>query len=208
MRSRAANWKALLLLLAAFSLVQAQGVYVDDNGTLREITGIYVNDNGTLRDIQSGWVNDNGTLRQFFSKITLSGGTGGTVSETDVGSPFDTTVGIRFNTDGTIEKGTSVNGAGISWSSAGSWIDPESAASSAYDVRFTNLVVNTGAGDWTAEAEADDQWIAISSTRTWTANRTSAGSWDFDCDFEVRANAGPPPATGSASYTFTIDNEI
>ena len=47
-------------------------MYVNDAGTLREITEAYVNDNGTLRELESIEVNDAGTLRSFpFSTIVV-----------------------------------------------------------------------------------------------------------------------------------------
>lgn len=194
-----------ILLLAFISAVQAQSVWINDEGVLREITGIFVNDEGTLRDIQSGWINDAGQLRQIFSKITLDAGSGGTVSQLDFISGYDTTVGIRFLASGAVQTGKEVNGGGISWSSAGNWIDPTSAADGTYSVRFTNFN-GSGGGDWTTEATIDNAWIAISSTRTYLMNSTIAETINFTCDFEVRKTAGAPPATASDSYTFDIQN--
>ena len=62
------NMKRLAILaVLAVSAVHAQSIWVNDGGTLREITGIFINDGGTLRDIQEVWINDGGTLRQVFS---------------------------------------------------------------------------------------------------------------------------------------------
>ena len=64
------NMKRLAILaVLAVSAVHAQSIWVNDGGTLREITGIFINDAGTLRDIQEVWVNDAGTLRQVFSSV-------------------------------------------------------------------------------------------------------------------------------------------
>jgi len=140
--------------------------------------------------------------------ITLSGGSGGTVLQTDPSSTYDSTVGIRFNTDGTIETGKSLDGAAITWSPAGTWINPISAADGTYSVRFTNKVQDLGVGDWSAEAAADDTWIALSAQRVWTSNKTAAGERKFTVDFEVRKTAGPPPVTGSSQWVFHIDNVV
>ena len=137
---------------------------------------------------------------------TLSGGTGGTVEAIDGISTYDSTVGIRFNTNGTIETGTSIDGAAITWSSAGSWI-LNGTPDNSYSVRFTSLVQDIGTGDWTVEAAADDTWVSlVDSSRTWTSNKTDAGQRQFTCSFEVRKTAGAPPTTGSSSYTFNIEN--
>ena len=135
----------------------------------------------------------------------LSGGDGGTVQQIDGISPYDTTVGIRFNADGTIETGKSLNGAAITWSPAGNWINPAAAISGNEEVRFTNLIVNSGSGDWTTEAAADDTWIDITSTRTWLRNRTTVGTNDFDVDFQVRDTVIGLP-TGSSFYSFIANN--
>ena len=135
----------------------------------------------------------------------LDAGVGATVSQIDAVAPYDSTVAIRFNTDGTVETGKSANGDALSWSSAGTWIQPTSEASSDYEVRFTNLVVNTGSGDWTTEAAVDDAWVDLGTQRTWSNNRTTEQTSNFDCDFEVRAVAGGVPE-GSDSYTFDIQN--
>lgn len=149
-----------------------------------------------------------GAMAAASGGITLDAGNGGTVSQIDSIIPYNSTVGIRFNTNGTVETGKSIDGAPITWSSAGLWIDPTAAANGSYDVRFTNLVQNLGSGDWTTEAAADDIWIATSAQRTWLSNMTTAGQRQFTLDFEVRKNAGPPPTTASRSYTFNIENII
>lgn len=136
----------------------------------------------------------------------LSGGTGGTVTQVDGASPYNTTVGIRFNVDGTIQTGKSQNGAAVTWSNAGNWITPTASASNVYDVRFTSFN-GTGGGDWTTEAAIDDTWISlVDAVRTWLMVSTTAEEISFTCAFEVRDGGGAPPATGSSNYTFSIVN--
>lgn len=144
-------------------------------------------------------------LNTYFPTL-LSGGDGGTVSETDAVSTYDTTVSIRFNTDGTVETGKSTDGAAITWSSAGTWINDTTRISGNEDVRFTNFN-GAGGGDWTTEAAADDTWIAITTTRTWSMNSTVFETISFTCDFEVRDN-GTGISTTASSYTFTINNIV
>lgn len=140
--------------------------------------------------------------------VSLGAGDGGTVQQVDGSSPFDTTVGVQFRTDGTVYTGKSVNGAAVTWSAAGAWIDPLDEADGTYSVRCTNIAIIEGPGDWTTEAAAEDAWIAISATRTWLSNKTAPGNRQFTCTFEVRKTAGPPPTTGASAYTFTINNVV
>ena len=137
----------------------------------------------------------------------LGAGPGGTISQLDPSSTYDTTVGIRFNTNGTIDTGKQLDGGGITWTSAGTWIDPTGNASNAHDVRFTSFVSGASSGDWTSEAAADDVWITlVDGVRTWIMNSTIAETRDFTCNFEVRDGDGAPPTTATASYTFRIIN--
>lgn len=134
--------------------------------------------------------------------LALDAGDGGTVQQVDGVAPYDTTVAIRFNTDGTVETGKQLNGGGISWTSAGRWHPETPGTPGNFDVRFTNFD-GSGGGDWTTEASADDVWVAISTTRTYTMNSTSAESINFDCTFETR---GEGAVQGSSDYTFSIVN--
>ena len=138
----------------------------------------------------------------------LSGGTGGTIVQVDAISTYNSTVGIRFNTNGTIETALSIDGAALTWSAAGGWITPLADASNVFDVRFTSFN-GAGGGDWSSEATADDVWIAlVDGVRTYTMNSTSQENISFTCNFEVRDGGGAPPATGSSSYTFQIINTV
>jgi len=138
----------------------------------------------------------------------LSGGDGGTVLAIDSsGGPYDTTVGIRFHTDGTVETGTSTGGAALSWTSAGTYINPPDIADGNQSVRYTNLL-SSGGHDFTTQAAAEDAWVDNSVTRTWTWNETNTlgpPNNSFSCDFECRDDVGNLP-TGNSPYTFTIEN--
>lgn len=157
---------------------------------------------GSITHFQSGVAASGGLV------ITLAGGAGGDVIQVDPISPYDSSVAIRFNPDGTVETGNEINGGGINWSDDGTWIDPLGEADGTYDVRFTNLSQIAGVGNWTIEAAADDTWINLGAQRVWVSTKTVAGERRFSVDFEVRKNAGAPPATGSSFWDFRIDNII
>ncbi len=136
--------------------------------------------------------------------ILLFGGDGGTVSRIDGVAPYNTIVGVRFNTNGTVETGKRINGAAITWTAAGEWIDPNGEADNSYSVRYTNQV---GTPDFTVKAAIEDTWISlVDGVRTWTMQSTVEETISFTCDFEVRKTAGAPPNTGSSGYTFQIQN--
>ena len=139
---------------------------------------------------------------------TLDGGNGGTVQRIDGISPFNTGVAIRFNTNGTVETGTSINGGAYAFSSAGNWIN-NGTPDNSYSVRCTNISIISGPGSWGTRPVADDSWISlVDAVRLWNRNLTVGGTREFTCTFEVRKTAGAPPATGSSNYTFKIDNVI
>lgn len=133
-------------------------------------------------------------------ETTLNAGPGGTKQKLDPNSPWNSSVSIRFKTDGTIEIDV-----GAGYVDVGDWITPVDRADNAYDVRFTNFN-GAGGGDWTSEAAADNVWVDLGTTRTWTMASAVEESISFTCDFEVRDGGGAPPATDSSSYTFNIEN--
>ena len=141
--------------------------------------------------------------------LTLDGGSGGAHFVFDgSGGPWSTNLAVRFNTDGTVEKGKSIGGAIIAWVAAGNWITGGAFTASEYDVRFTNWA-DTGGGaseNFDAKPVADDSWISLSSNRTWQKNSTTEVILNWYGDFEVRKNAGAPPATGSSSWNFELEN--
>lgn len=178
---------------------------VRDAGAWKEVlaTGFSVRNAGAWLGVKAAWVRDAGAWKQFFQSIVLSGGDGGIVTAIDGSSPYDSSVAIRFNTDGTVDTGSGIDGA-LSFSAAGVWIDPTSEASGNYSVRYTNRV---GTSDFTTKAANEDIWTALSGARQWTMNHTTDGTFDFDCDFEVRDDVGSVD-TGSSAWTFNISNQL
>jgi hypothetical protein len=144
------------------------------------------------------------------SGLTLDGGSGGSHTVLDGVAPYDTGLAIRFKTDGTVEKGKYTNGAAMSWVAAGNWITGGAFTASEYDVRFTNWAAVTGGGlaNWVTKPVADDSWISLSSERFWNRAATTGIELQWTGDYEVRKSAGAPPATGSSSWTFTLDNVV
>ena len=135
---------------------------------------------------------------------TLSAGLGGLIFVGDPGPPHDSLVGIRFNTDGTVEAGVAIDSASMVWSSWGIWAPASVANTTDFSVRYTNRV---GAEDFTFKAAAEDSFATINTTRTWIWQENSSGVLTFDCDFEVRYEPGGRP-DASAAYTFRINNEL
>lgn len=183
--------------------------HIKVGGSWKRISNIHTKVGGSWKAVNAAYIRVGGSWKQFFARALLDAGNGGTVSATDgTGSPYDTNVGIRFNADGSVETGTSINSSPISWVSAGSWIDPESASSDFNcSVRYTNRV-SAGGHDFTAKAANEDSWIALTSTRTWVWNRTTllaSGNNNFDCDFEVKDDGGSL-ATATRAWTFQIEN--
>ncbi len=137
----------------------------------------------------------------------LFAGNGGNVIVVDSFQNDDSTVGIRFNIDGTVETGKSLAGAAITWSNAGVWI-LNGIPDATYEVRFTNFSQVSGVNGWNqSEAAIEDTWIDLGAERLWLSNlTTSIAENKFNCDFEVRASTSPP-IPGVSSYFFSITNE-
>lgn len=171
------------------------GIFVNDNGTLREIRKVFVNDNGALREIRKGFVNDNGTLREFFasSVITVSGES---VSTSVAGSA---SANIRFMANGTVEKDE--NGATTQVDSATDWIIPNANASSEYQIRYTNF---TGSA-LTAPPSAEDEWIDLGTDRTYGLFRLSSNPGTSSCSFTIEIRKGTGAVLDSATYTLSAE---
>ncbi len=135
--------------------------------------------------------------------ITLDAGAGGLTTRLDGASPYNTIVGIRFNTNGQVQTGTRVNGDAITWTNDGVWIDPLSQADNSYSVRYTN---KSGTPDFTSGPSEDTWTTLVDAVVTFTMQSTVEETISFTCDFEVRKTAGAPPTTASVAHEFRIQN--
>lgn len=139
---------------------------------------------------------------------TLSAGTGGDLSALDGSAPFNTYVGIRFTTGGSVQ-GTQSTDGGPSWVvSLGNWYTGAlDGVAADYEVRYTNKILVSGVGTFNTEAAAEDTWINLGATREWYANRSVGGFSQWTADFQVRKITGGP-GTKTKTYGFTVDNVI
>jgi hypothetical protein len=108
------------------------------------------------------------------------------------------TAGIRFNTDGTVDRLIDATYTQID-AGTGDWL-VSGTNDNLWEVRFTNKVGNA----WNSQAAAENAWIAISAAREWYIQDTNpnepTGTKDITCDFEIRYNGGTVLA--SAEYIF------
>jgi hypothetical protein len=120
---------------------------------------------------------------------TLSGET---VSPT--GSP-DQTAGIRFNSDGTVDKNE--NGTYSQIDSVTDWAIPNNGATGSERVRYTSHV-----GDaYTSEAAAENVYVAISGNPQWFLTDSTMAGPSNTATFQIDDGAGNVLA--SASYTLS-----
>jgi hypothetical protein len=158
-------------------------LWVNDNGTAREIQEIWVNDSGTARQIQEIWVNDNGTARLVYQaiQITLQNASyiyfGGTPCE------------FHLNSDGFVYTRTS-----STLTQRYAWIS-NPAMVGQYECRATVTSGSLSAGTTGA-------WQSCATTRTWTRG-TGAGTSAF-CGFTLEIRSAATAAV-AASATITIE---
>lgn len=148
------------------------GIYVNDNGTLRNIVGVYVNDNGTLRQMVSVYANDNGTLREIpVTPIHLEDAT---YSDQQV-IPGTARIDLRFNSNGNLETAEAPAGfvTQYAWLLAGSASDYE-------------LDVHVASGSFSGGSSATDTWLPLSTSRTYIKSTTSIGSSDVTATYRIR----------------------
>lgn len=189
--------KRLAFLLLFALTASAQEIRVNDGGQLREIEQVFVNDNSTLREVQEIYANDNGVLRLVFAAgtVTLSGEA---VSSSDPGSATAT---IRFTAEGTVEKDE--NGTTTQVDSGTDWIIPNVAASSEYQIRYTNF---TGSALLSPPSD-EDEWIDLSEDRNFSLFRFSSNPGTSACSFTIEIRKGSSGAAlDSATYTLSAQS--
>lgn len=157
---------ALALLTLALA-AGAQQVFVNDNGTLREIDQIFVNDNGTLRELEEVVVNDNGTLRQVFSAANPTPQLSNSSITKNVGPQFDSCEWeLQRDGDFIVDSVVRTN----EWLLSG---DKSSTIGDLYEVRITK----TGGG-LTLAGITNGAWTALSTTsRTVNTGSTVPNTW-------------------------------
>lgn len=109
---------------------------------------------------------------------------------------------LWINADGTLDKEES--GVRTQIDSGTDWIIPNAAASSLYEVRFTNLAgsIQAGSTDLT-----EDVWQSINADfriSTFRSGASGNGQTVATFDLQIRFNGGPVLATGF----FTLTAEI
>lgn len=122
----------------------------------------------------------------------------GTFYSSDATGPVTTSV--RFNSDGTVDKDSNIDGVGA----RGSWFSgaPRTGVGSGYEIRSLSAGAS---GGWFSAAEVDDTWVALSSNRTWTARRTTSGVETVVRTFEIRRVGG---SSALDSHEFTVEAEV
>jgi hypothetical protein len=137
-------------------------LYINDAGTARRIRQIYVNDNGVARRIKELYANDAGTARQIYANGDVAIVTG-TRTATGFGLSF-----YELNSDGSRSTLDSESGAQT-------WINPRGGMWQ-YEV-FATQNSFSGAG---SAGGIFGTWMALTSTRSWTANRPSSAGAGTD----------------------------
>lgn len=132
--------------------------------------------------------------------LNLPGG-----SEIDFTALEPAIAGWRFKADGTVE---SIEGPGTN--SRGNWVNPPSAASQyTFYIRWTNPVITLGGVFNLSDPSGEDNWIPLTTNRTYTARdaipTTPAGIQNFDVDFEISLDQSTALASGT--YSTLVDYE-
>ena len=109
-------------------------------------------------------------------------------------------VGVRFNTDGTVDKRIATY-TQIDVST--DWIIPNTAASGSYEVMTDNWADTGGSGGgFNAAAAAEGVWIALTANREWNVQAvggTGADSSKMTFDAHIRFNGGATLSSGTYS---------
>lgn len=176
-------------------------LYVRHGGVWEDVFSgkFWVYDAGAWKQVNAAWVYDAGSWKKFFSTGTVTV-SGESILASAASGPVNAQ--LLINTDGTLDKND--NGT-VSQIDAGTdWIIPNSAASSDYEVRFTNLV-GTPAG---ATTLTENIWAPIDQQHLVGVRRTGAeGTGQNIVTFTLEIRQG---SSGAALDTgnFTLQAEI
>lgn len=123
-------------------------------------------------------------------QVRLSGETGIIDAVVD---PANAQAGVRFNSDGTIDKNE--GGSYTQIDANTDWIIPNGADKTPYTVRCTDNNANLAAG-----SAATGTWLAATSTWNWYIEQTSFGTKNLDIDLEISPDGGTT-IIASGNYT-------
>ena len=119
-----------------------------------------------------------------------------------VPDPANAEAGIRFNSDGTVDKNEDGSYAQIGGASL-DWISPRGYSTTQdFEVRYTNLQVGD---DFTSKAAAEDAWVSISTNPVWIVTEGDVATKTVECDFEIRDGADVEVV---AAVTYTIVAQV
>lgn len=132
--------------------------------------------------------------------LNLPGG-----SEIDFSATEPAVAGWRFKADGTV-----VSLSGPATNGRPDWISPLSAASQyTFYLRWTNPVITLGSVFNLDDPSGEDNWVALSSDRTYRSQDaipvTPAGIQAFSVDFEISLDQSTVLASGT--YSISVDYE-
>lgn len=109
-------------------------------------------------------------------------------------------VGVRFNTDGTVDKRIATY---TQIDSGTDWIIPNTSASGSYEVMTDNWADTGGSGGgFNAAAAAEGTWIALTANREWNVQAVGpmgADSSKMTFDAHIRFNGGATLSSGTYS---------
>jgi hypothetical protein len=128
---------------------------------------------------------------------------------TDGASPYDSSVGIRIESDGGVYAGNAINGGALTLFKEQDWIIPNGLAGNNYECRVTSVNHNAGidAGSgWASSPGADGTWFTCGTDRLWTTNETAVGDYTTEATMEIRVAGGTTLA--SATFSWKINNII
>jgi len=130
-----------------------------------------------------------------------------TLSGQIVSSIWTDEVGIRFNSDGTIDELIGVTYTQIDTGT--DWIIPNGDAPDLFEVMTDNWLDSGGAGDgFNNAAAAEGVWIALTSNRLWSVKGQAPGGADSNAmsfDAHIRWNGGA--TIDSGAYEIVSEGE-
>ena len=187
----------------------AQETHIRDSGSVwRKATEIHIFDGSVYRKATEVHIFDGTVWRQSFASASGGVVTITTGSISDPTTNRTSTAGVRFHSDGRIQK--LVNTTRTQINASTDWIIPNGDADNTYEVRANYNWIE--GSTWLSEPVAENTWIDLGTLREWSVQDTAAppglGTKEVAITFNIRKDGGATLATGIITLTADYDNGL
>lgn len=181
-------------------------------GAWKDITEAHTKVGGSWKEITEGWTKVGGVWKQFYANfIPQLSECSDPLSATGIAGDGNRTIAsIRFNLNGDIEEATGDEGAPLSYSTVGTWVNRTSGLDNTdWEIKVTIDSEDTGAsGTWTGSTIGS--FLELSTTRrfSWEKDTDAVGTASSDITIQVRQKSDTGNSATRAGITYSAEEVL